>query len=86
MADSSLESKGETPSVSLYALDPDFRKDPTTKRFCIVCQRDLKPDARVIRVRTLQSRDDIRLIESADGDSLIGSECSKKFRAAMETV
>jgi len=23
--------------------DPDFRRQPKTKRFCLICQRDLKP-------------------------------------------
>lgn len=80
-----VEHGRQTPfrGVSLYALDPDFRKDPETKRFCIVCQRDLKPDARIVKVRGVKRGDNFILVEDENGEHLVGSGCIRKFRKAL---
>jgi hypothetical protein len=30
-------------SIRTKWLDPDFRRDPKTNHYCMICQRDLKP-------------------------------------------
>lgn len=32
-------------------MDPDFRRDPKTSHFCVLCQRDLKPGQKHAEVR-----------------------------------
>lgn len=77
--------------ASLYALDPDFRKDPKTETFCIVCQRDLKRTENATRVRTRETRikngdkegDDLLLSIDTNGDAWVGRECMNKLKAAL---
>lgn len=78
--------------ASLYALDPDFRKEPKTDTFCIVCQRDLKRTDTATRVRTRETRisnhdeegDDLLLSINANGDAWVGPECARKLHAELE--
>ena len=37
----------------LKFIDFDARRDPKTKRWCIMCQRDLKPNTRTRSIRVL---------------------------------
>ncbi len=77
--------------ASLYAIDPDFRKDPKTETFCIVCQRDLKRTDTATRVRTRETRisnrdkegDDLLLSIDTNGDAWVGPECANKLKAAL---
>jgi hypothetical protein len=78
--------------ASLYAIDPDFRKEPKTETFCIVCQRDLKCIDTATRVRTRETRikngdkdgDDLLLSIDVNGDAWVGPECIKKLKAALD--
>lgn len=39
------------PGIRTKAMDPDFRRDSKTPRFCVLCQRDLKPGQPARRIR-----------------------------------
>lgn len=66
-------------------LDYDARKDPKTDRFCIKCQKDIKPGRRVRRVwlkgggeSWVVHPDDRHLIPPEDLDEwLLGMDCAK---------
>lgn len=77
--------------ASLYAIDPDFRKDPKTETFCIVCQHDLKRIETATRVRTRETcikngdkeGDDLLLSIDTNGDAWVGPECMKTLKTAL---
>jgi hypothetical protein len=73
-------------------VDPDFRRDPKTERYCVVCQRDIAPERPAHEVMWLWDEsavvhpDDWHLIPAEDiGGSvhmgLVGPRCRRKLGA-----
>ena len=71
-------------------VDPDFRRDPKTERYCVVCQRDIAPDRPAFGVMWLWDAcavvhpDDWHMIPAEDvGESvhmsLVGPRCRRKI-------
>lgn len=61
-------------------LDYDARREPKTTRFCVCCQKDIKPDraARIVRVldaMVLHPED----AGDAGTDYLVGVDCAHKI-------
>lgn len=61
-------------------LDPDFRRDPMTNRFCVRCQKDIRPDASTVRVDV--NWDTMRVWLDENGQHLMGIDCAKKIGLA----
>lgn len=68
-----------------HFTDPDYRKDPKTDRFCGLCQRDLKPGARVVQAIEADGEhgcivhpEDASAEELEHYKMLVGPECAKK--------
>jgi hypothetical protein len=74
-------------TVSLYPLDPDFRKLPQTERYCIICQRDLPESSKALRVQADHiggDLEDIRLSINPNGNAFVGTGyCARKLRQAL---
>jgi len=63
-------------------VDPDFRRNPKTDRYCFYCQRDLKPGVGytifvVDLCLQVVHPEDKNMIESFE--CLIGPECAKRI-------
>jgi hypothetical protein len=58
-----------------YWLDPDFRKDPTTKIFCSRCQKPLGNTWH----RGVVDWDNHRIRFDPKGDTYIGTDCYRKI-------
>jgi len=56
-------------------LNPDFRKNPKTQRFCVRCQKDLNPTAQTVAVTVNWDTWMVRL----GGNELLGVDCAKKI-------
>lgn len=63
--------------ISKVELDPDFRKDPKTDRYCVRCQKDIKPGAVAIRVNV--DWDTWQVWRDAAGEHMMGIDCAKKI-------
>lgn len=65
----------------LHFLDADFRKEPKTRWFCAICQRDVKHGYRKAWMEDdglgqhLVHKDDL---DGSEFQVLIGSACAKK--------
>ena len=57
-------------------LDGDFRRDPKTERYCVRCQKDIKPEASAIRVSVDEAS--ISVWRDENGEHLMGMDCAKK--------
>lgn len=75
------------PLISIFDLDPDFRKEPKTEHYCALCQRDIKTSEKVNQVRLVfdeanslcvAANDDATTYEGDIGLKPVGSECTKK--------
>ncbi len=64
--------------ITLASLDPDFRRDPKTGYYCVVCQRDLKAGSG--EAISLLGDDDQVIV------GVIGPECKKKISQKKETA
>lgn len=86
-------------SYRVRALDPDYRRDPTTDRWCELCQRDLKPGQP--HRRLMWNVDTLEAVHGEDWEaaamerrtlsvSPVGMDCAKKlgleFTRAPEEV
>jgi hypothetical protein len=68
-------------------LDPDCRPEPKTSRFCIRCQKDIRPDRPARRVwlddrrwATVVHPEDRHLVPPENlGEWLLGMDCAKKI-------
>lgn len=63
-----------------HFINPDFRTDPKTKRFCCVCQRDITGPAATVRLSVEGFMEVIHPDDANDNNSIlsvVGSECSK---------
>ena len=66
--------------MRMLFLDYDARREPKTTRFCVRCQRDIRPQQLVRVVRVL----DAYVLHPEDAgnlgnDFLLGLECAKRF-------
>ena len=64
-----------------FFLAPDFRRNPKTKHFCHLCQRDISGN-----YKTVRASDDYMCAidpESQEGSLInVGPECAKKIPKA----
>lgn len=64
-----------------YYLDPDFRKEPTTKIYCARCQKPINlAKQKAIRITVNWEIKPIwQCYENIEGMDLIGPDCAKKI-------
>lgn len=81
--------------ISIWDLDPDYRKEPKTDFYCLLCQRDIKNKATAKAVHVVEGGscichpDDDQLHEGKPDDCgmyPVGPECCKKIPADYLSV
>lgn len=67
---------------SSFYIDPDFRRNPKTSRYCCCCQKDIKGSA--LSVQT--DSDGFNLVEHGGRPALLGKDCARKLRVPKRFV
>lgn len=76
-------------------IDPDYRKTPKTDRYCVRCQRDIKPETQARMVHVVESGisvlhpEDEKLYTPDAGDrglQLIGMDCAAAIGMEWTTI
>jgi hypothetical protein len=62
-------------SPKKFQMDPDFRRDPKTNRYCARCQRDLAPNKVAIPVTVNWDNWEVTL--DPEGKDLLGVDCAR---------
>lgn len=62
-------------------LDHDARPKPKTKRYCVKCQKDIKPSARarIVRLEDVHAIHPDYIVPLIGADFLVGMDCARQL-------